>query len=64
PKPPPNVWIFYSKEEVPKVRAEFPHMNVNEASKIAGQRWKALSNEEKQHYKDMVQKAKEEFEKE
>lgn len=63
PKPPPNVWIFYTKEELPKIRAQYPQMSINDASKIASHNWKGLSKEEQDVYRDMAKKAKDEFEK-
>ncbi|KAG1054511.1 hypothetical protein G6F43_003477 [Rhizopus delemar] len=61
PKPPPNVWIIYSKQEIPKIRAENPTLSVNEASKIAAQHWKALSKEEQDKYRQTAQNARDEF---
>ncbi|CAO3663638.1 unnamed protein product [Rhizopus stolonifer] len=61
PKPPPNVWIFYTKEELPKIRAQYPQMSINDASKIASHNWKGLSKEEQDVYRDMAKKAKDDL---
>ncbi|KAL4213633.1 hypothetical protein AB4K20DRAFT_1887629 [Rhizopus microsporus] len=63
PKPPPNVWIVYFKEQVPIVRANNPKLTVNEASTIVSQKWKSLSKEEKDAYKNKAQAARDEFRK-
>jgi aspartyl/asparaginyl-tRNA synthetase len=48
---------------MPKVRAKHPGLNVNEASKIVAQHWKALSKEEQDVYRDRATKARDEFKK-
>ena len=58
PKRPASAFIFFSKVERPKLRAENPDMAFGEIGKELGKRWKALSDAEKKPYLDQNAKAK------
>ena len=55
PKPPEKPlqpYMRYSRDNYDKVKTEFPDMKLSEISKIMGQRWKQLTEKEKQKYVD------------
>ena len=58
PKRPASAFIFFSKVERPKLRAENPDMAFGEIGKELGKRWKAMSDAEKKPYLDQNAKAK------
>ena len=58
PKRPASAFIFFSKVERPKLKAENPDMAFGDIGKELGKRWKALSDAEKKPYLDQNAKAK------
>ncbi|KAL7533563.1 hypothetical protein ACHAXR_009261, partial [Thalassiosira sp. AJA248-18] len=64
PKGVPGSFIFYQNEIRCKVLAENPKTTFGEASVIMGQRWKALSEEERRPYHAMRDNDKQRYEKE
>ena len=47
-----NTWMVYSNEQRPLVKAANPNAKFQDIGKIISAQWKALSEEEKQVYKD------------
>lgn len=46
-------YMFWSQEERPKLKEEHPHYTFADIARVLGQRWKELSEEEKQPYIDL-----------
>jgi hypothetical protein len=53
-----NGYITFLSELRPELKEEHPDWKVTEISKEGGKRWKALSDKEKQKYKDLASKPK------
>jgi len=64
PKRARGSFVFFTFDERPNVMAEFPGIKFVEMGTILGERWRALSNEEKQKYEDLAQEDKQRFNKE
>mmetsp|Transcript_15951 Transcript_15951/g.23675 ORF Transcript_15951/g.23675 Transcript_15951/m.23675 type:complete len:371 (-) Transcript_15951:171-1283(-) len=64
PKRARGSFVFFTFDERPNVMAEFPGIKFVEMGTILGERWRALSNEDKQKYEDMAQEDKQRFNKE
>jgi len=61
PKRPMTAFFFFLSKIRAQVTEEFPDMKVSERSKVMGERWRALSAEEKQEYIDMNTEAKAQY---
>mmetsp|Transcript_1235 Transcript_1235/g.1738 ORF Transcript_1235/g.1738 Transcript_1235/m.1738 type:complete len:2914 (-) Transcript_1235:233-8974(-) len=55
-KPVKSAWVYFSKQEWAKVKADNPDMSFGEVGKAVSERWKALNAEEKAPYME-AQKA-------
>lgn len=62
-KRPLNSYNLYYKEVFPKKKSEFPNLSGNEISKLVGQEWKTMSEDEKKNYKEKAMKIKDDFKK-
>ncbi|CDH60131.1 hypothetical protein RO3G_16621 [Lichtheimia corymbifera JMRC:FSU:9682] len=62
PKGPGNVFFLYCRMERDNIKDQLTSDNLGEATRLLGQKWKALSKEEKQVYYDMYNKEQKEFE--
>ncbi|KAI8371415.1 high mobility group box domain-containing protein [Radiomyces spectabilis] len=62
PKGPGNVFFLFCRLERDKIKDENPQENLGEVTKILGQKWKAMTKEEKQKYYDMYKKEMDEYE--
>lgn len=58
PKRPMTAFFFFLSKVRAQVTEEFPDMKVSERSKVMGERWRALSADEKQEFIDMNTEAK------
>ncbi len=52
-------YMFFSKEERLRVKAEQPSLSLTDASKVLGERWKALSADEKKPFEELARADKE-----
>jgi hypothetical protein len=57
-KRPLTSFILFSNETRDQVKLEYPNHKFPEIGKILGSKWKALTEEEKQKYKDKADKLK------
>lgn len=48
PKGPGNVFFLYCRMERDNIKDEVPNESLGEVTRLLGQKWKALTNEEKQ----------------
>jgi len=64
PKKNLNAYMYYTKENRDKVKAEKTDLKPSDVSKELGARWKKLKPEEKKPYEEMAQKDKLRYEKE
>ncbi|CAO3673226.1 unnamed protein product [Rhizopus stolonifer] len=62
PKGPGNVFFLYCRMERDNIKDEVPNESLGEVTRLLGQKWKALANEEKQKYYDIYKKEMEEYE--
>merc|ERR1712130_1016371 len=61
PKRPMTAFFFFLNKNRAKVTEEFPDMKVSDRSKVLGERWRALSPEDKQEFIDLNIEAKAEY---
>jgi len=61
PKRASGAYIFFTNAMRPKVLAEFPGVKFVELGKVLGERWRALSPDEKKVYDDMAARDKARF---
>lgn len=54
PKRSRGAYVFFTLEERPKIVAESPEMKFLEIGHVMGERWRALSPEQKKKYEDMA----------
>eukprot|EP01036_Dinobryon_divergens_P052793 gene52793-70571_t len=54
-----TAYIFYTEETRAALKEENPEAGFGELSKLAGERWKVLSAEEKGKYEGMAERDKE-----
>lgn len=64
PKRARGSFVFFTFDERPNVMSEFPGIKFVEMGSILGERWRNLSNEDKQKYEDLAQEDKQRFNKE
>jgi hypothetical protein len=64
PKRGKSAYIFYSQEIRQQLTKEQPELSITEASKVIGQRWGKLTDEEKAPYAELARKDKERYERE
>ncbi|EAY13247.1 HMG box family protein [Trichomonas vaginalis G3] len=64
PKRPPNAYNLYYLEMQPKMKAENPLIGGNDVSKLIGQQWGALSDEQKKPYIEKANEIREQFRRE
>ncbi|KAI8881318.1 HMG-box [Backusella circina FSU 941] len=62
PKGPGNVFFLYCRMERDNIKDEVPNESLGEITRLLGQKWKALSKEEKQKYYDAYKKEQDEYE--
>ncbi|KAI9251176.1 high mobility group box domain-containing protein, partial [Sporodiniella umbellata] len=62
PKGPGNVFFLYCRMERDKIKDECQTENLGEVTRILGQKWKGLTQEEKQKYQDLYKRELEEHE--
>lgn len=58
PKRASGAYVFFTNEMRPKVLADFPGIKFVELGKVMGERWRALSPEEKKRFEDMANEDK------
>jgi len=63
PKQPSNAYIFWSRENRKLVADENPKSNGKEINKLCGQKWKTLTEGEKERYVKMYNQDKERYKK-
>jgi len=63
PKQPSNAYIFWSRENRKLVADENPKSNGKEINKLCGQKWKTLTEAEKEKYVKMYEQDKERYKK-
>jgi high mobility group protein B2 len=54
PKRASGAYVFFTNEMRPKVLTEYPGIKFVELGKVLGERWRALTPEEKKRYEDMA----------
>jgi HMG (high mobility group) box len=54
PKRASGAYVFFTNDMRPKVLTEFPGIKFVELGKVLGERWRALTPEEKKRYEDMA----------
>lgn len=54
PKRASGAYVFFTNDMRPKVLSEFPGIKFVELGKVLGERWRALTPEEKKHYEEMA----------
>lgn len=54
PKRASGAYVFFTNEMRPKVLSEFPGIKFVELGKVLGERWRALTPDEKKRYEDMA----------
>ena len=64
PKRPMSAYLFYVLAMRPIVKEENPEMSIIDTSKKLGEMWKELPAERAQHYADLAQEAKMQYERE
>ncbi|EAY20399.1 HMG box family protein [Trichomonas vaginalis G3] len=64
PKRPPNAYNLYYIEMQPKAKAEHPLLGGNEVSKLIGQQWGAMTEEQKRPYIEKANEIREQFRRE
>ena len=64
PKRPMSAYLFYVLAMRPIVKEENPEMSIIDISKKLGEMWKELPAERAQHYADLAQEAKMQYERE
>ncbi|KAI8990786.1 hypothetical protein BDF20DRAFT_908636 [Mycotypha africana] len=62
PKGPGNVFFLYCRMERDSIKDEVPNESLGEVTRLLGQKWKALTKEQKQKYYDLYRKEMEEYE--
>jgi len=50
PRPVKSAWVYFSKQEWPKIKAESPELDFKSVGRVVSERWRALSLEEKQPF--------------
>lgn len=61
PKRASGAYVFFTNDMRPKVLQEFPGIKFVELGKVLGERWRALTPEEKKRYEDMAAEDKVRF---
>ncbi|KAI7907098.1 high mobility group box domain-containing protein [Cokeromyces recurvatus] len=59
-----SAYMFFSQENRAKVKEENPTATFGQLGKLLGEKWKAMSDEEKKPYIEKAEKDKERYEKE
>ena len=59
-----NAYFHFTKEKTPELLKEHPDMKVSDRSKLAGEMWKNMSDDDKKKYTDAANKDKTRYEKE
>lgn len=62
PKGPGNVFFLYCRMERDNIKDEVPNESLGEVTRLLGQKWKALTKEQKQKYYDIYKREQEEYE--
>ncbi|SAM00728.1 hypothetical protein [Absidia glauca] len=63
PKGPGNVFFLYCRMERGNFKDELPTENLGEVTRLLGQKWKAMTDDEKKKYYDIYDKEQEEYQK-
>jgi len=61
PKRASGAYVFFTNEMRPLLMAEFPNLKFVDLGRVMGERWRALSPEEKKRYEDMASEDKVRF---
>jgi len=61
PKHPPTSYILFCNEIRQQLTADNPDKSMSDLAKLMGEKWKSLSDEQKQYYIAESQKLKKEF---
>ncbi|CEG80656.1 hypothetical protein RMATCC62417_14959 [Rhizopus microsporus] len=64
PKQPTSNYLFFCNAIRPQIEKEFPELVFAQKSRIYGERWRKLSDEEKKPYNEMAQQDRERYTKE
>lgn len=64
PKRARGSYVFFTLDERPKIMAENPEMKFTELGHVMGERWRALSPEDKKNYENMANNDKKRFQEE
>lgn len=62
PKGPGNVFFLYCRMERDNIKDEVPNESLGEVTRLLGQKWKALTKDQKQKYYDIYKKEQDEYE--
>ncbi|KAI8982413.1 high mobility group box domain-containing protein [Mycotypha africana] len=57
-----SAYMFFSQEKRAEVKAENPEASFGQIGKILGEKWKAMSDEEKKPYNDKAEADKKRYE--
>lgn len=61
PKRPKCAFFYYASDRRPSLRDELPGLSAMETSRILGDEWNKLSEEEKTPYQELAQKDRERY---
>lgn len=64
PKRARGSYVFFTLDARPKIMAETPEMKFTELGHVMGERWRALSAEDKKNYEDLANNDKKRFQEE
>lgn len=64
PKKPKSAFLFFSSDRRSSLRQEQPDLNMLDVSRVLGEEWNHLTEEEKQPYLQMAQKDRSRYEEE
>lgn len=64
PKGPVSSFMFYTIEQRPQVRSEFPHLSVTEVTRRMGESWRKLTATEKEPFEKRARQERERYNKE
>ena len=64
PKRARGSYVFFTTETRPKILQEFPNIKFTDVGHIMGERWRALTTDQKKRYEELAQEDKKRFEEE
>jgi len=62
PKRPKSAWMYFGEEMRPKIKVEHPGVQQKEILQLLGEKWKELTDEEKEPYQKKAKKDKNRYE--